>query len=175
MAKLRKMLGDIQSEECIALMRLMETQSKRTLSEWAVDFAESSYLPILEAEISDADPFVQAIAMCRNYWEGSTAAKDVKAAVRQVTQLARELEENPIGQAAARAVATACAAWQTPTSALGFLFYGAAAAAYHHAGLDEKIEIYQALAQEELQRALESLRQAAILDEPNPAKIEWNC
>ena len=35
MAKLRKMLGDIKSEECINLMRLIETQSHETLSKWA--------------------------------------------------------------------------------------------------------------------------------------------
>lgn len=32
MAKLRKMLGDIESQEYILLMRLIETQSKETLA-----------------------------------------------------------------------------------------------------------------------------------------------
>ena len=35
MPNLRKMLGNVQSEECRSLMRLMETQSKKTLADWA--------------------------------------------------------------------------------------------------------------------------------------------
>ena len=39
MPNLRKMLGNVQSEECRSLMRLMETQSKRTLGNWSVAYA----------------------------------------------------------------------------------------------------------------------------------------
>lgn len=50
MAKLRKMLGDVNSKECVDMMRLIETQSKATLSAWAIDFAKKEYLPIYEKE-----------------------------------------------------------------------------------------------------------------------------
>lgn len=101
MAKLRKMLGNIESQECILLMRLIETQSKETLA--------------------------------------------------------------------------ACAAVSTPTNALGFLFYGAAAIAYSKEGLTQSAEVYDAAASLELNRAYESLKDAAVPDEQHPAKIKWYC
>ena len=77
-------------------------------------------------------------------------------------------------QAAARATATACAVIQTPTNALGYLFYGAAAAAYSKAGTEDASR-WDDLARAELEQALEELRAVSVPDEPNPAKINWNC
>ena len=39
MAALRKMLGDMNSNAATALMRLIETQSKETLTRWAAAYA----------------------------------------------------------------------------------------------------------------------------------------
>lgn len=44
MAKLRRMLGDIQSEACIALMTLIETQSAKTLAAWSIRYVKAQYL-----------------------------------------------------------------------------------------------------------------------------------
>lgn len=107
MPKLRKMLGDAGAPECLALMRLMETQSAQTL--------------------------------------------------------------------AARAISTACATTQTPTNALGFLFCGAADIDYEQAGLTETAAVYDALATDELKCALYALQQDAVLNEPQPAKLNWYC
>ena len=74
-----------------------------------------------------------------------------------------------------RHMATACAAAQTPTNAFGFLLYGAAACAYHSAGLSEAAATYDRLAEEELQRALLSLQAVFVPDEPHPVSIRWNC
>jgi hypothetical protein len=90
-------------------------------------------------------------------------------------EVARKLTDNPTAQAAARAVATACAAIQTPTNALGFLFYGAAASAYSAVGLAQNPEIYDRMALDEFQKAFQSLQQVSLPDEPNPAKMKWNC
>ena len=78
-------------------------------------------------------------------------------------------------QAAARAIATACAAIRTPTSALGFVFYGAAAAAYRQAGMDASKEVYDALADAELEALLFALQETAVADEPCPVPLDWNC
>ncbi len=48
MAKLRKMLGSPDSPYIISLMRLIETQSKHTISCWAVSYAQQVMLPIYE-------------------------------------------------------------------------------------------------------------------------------
>ena len=78
-------------------------------------------------------------------------------------------------QAAARAVTTACAVLSTPSNALGFTFYGAAAAAYSIAGEDASSAEYDQLGAAELQKLADSLKAAMIPDEPDPVKINWNC
>ena len=64
---------------------------------------------------------------------------------------------------------------QTPTNTFGFLLYGAAAFAYHSAGVRSSQAVYDPLATEELARALASLRAASVPGEPNPATLRWNC
>lgn len=175
MAKLRKMLGDIKITECINLMNLIETQSHETLSKWAINYAEENYLSIFLEEIPQDDSLKSAIAACREYLRGERALKDIKPYLKTAAETARNIADNPIAQAAARAVSTACAVVQTPTNSLGFLFYGAAAYAYHKLGLSETSENYDKAAKEELQEALDELKKVSVQDEPNPAKINWNC
>ena len=49
MSKPRKMLCDLEAPYTQSLMRLIETQSKATLANWALDYAERHYLPIYAA------------------------------------------------------------------------------------------------------------------------------
>lgn len=175
MAKLRKMLGDVNSKECIALMRLIETQSKATLAQWAVGYVKKNYLGIYEAECPGDLRMSEAIAACEEYLAGSKKIGEVKPILKEAVQAARDLEDNPTAQAAARAISTACGTVQTPTNALGFIFYGAAVMAYNQAGLNEEKEVYDRLADAEFKKVLGTLEQAAVADEPNPVKVKWNC
>lgn len=111
---------------------------------------------------------------CRAHLSGAQTLQAVKPLIRAAQAAARE-ESDPVRQAAARAVATACASVQTPTSALGFLFYTAAAIAYSEIGLNADAQRYDALAEREFQAALQSLRKCAIPDEPHPARLNWGC
>lgn len=175
MPTLRKMLGKIDSPECIALMRLIETQSKTTLASWAVDYASLHHLPILEKYVpDDMLLFSQVADACRSHLNGQLSLAMLKPVLKTCRERASVMQQ-PIAQAAARALSTAFATAQTPTNALGYLFYGAAAVAYDEAGLTASIEIYDALATKELQRAYQALQTVAVPDEPNPAKINWNC
>lgn len=174
MAKLRKMLGDVNSPECMALMRLIETQSRHTLADWAVAYAREKYLPIYERAFTDDARLRETLDGCDVYLAGGMKLSDIKPLLRGARELAAGVKE-PVAQAAARAIATACATILTPTNSFGFLLYGAAAAAYDAAGPDKTAQEYDALAAGELNAALESLRKAAIPGEPNPVKINWNC
>lgn len=175
MAKLRKMLGDIKSEECINLMRLIETQSHETLSKWATDYAEKNYLGIFLEEFPEDDSLKSSIEACREFLKGEKKLKDIKPSLKAAVETARNVSDNPTAQAAARAVSTACAVVQTPTNSLGFLFYGAAAYAYHKLGLSDAAENYDKAAKEELQKAFDELKKVSVPNETNPAKINWNC
>ena len=172
--KLRKMLGDVNSPEVTKLMRLIETQSLKTLANWAIESARDNYLPIFEAESPGDGRPRAALNSCRAYLQGELPLNEARKSISDATAAARE-QALATAQAAARAIATACAVIRTPTSALGYLFYGAAAIAYSTAGTQRTPVEYDALAVQELQRAYAALDHVAVPDEPEPAKLVWNC
>ena len=169
MPRLHKMLGDARHPTVLSLMRLMETQSHETLVHWATACVRERYLPLSEDARLSA-----ALAAAEGWLEGELSLKAAQAPLREARQAAGA-EADPVRQAAARAIATACAAIRTPTSALGFVFYGAAAAAYRQAGLDASKEVYDALADAELEALLFALQETAVADEPCPVPLDWNC
>lgn len=174
-AKLRKMLGSVDDPAAVALMRLIETQSRATLAAWALEYVQARYQPILAACGGVDARLAAAMEAARQYVQGDAPLKALKPPCADARKAAQECAGGPAAQAAARAIATACAVAQTPTNALGFVFYGAAAFAYHTAGPDESQPQYDALAQQELGRVLASLQAAALPDEPEPVKVNWNC
>ena len=174
MAKLRKMLGDINSGTCKALMALIGTQNHATIIKWAVGFASERYLPLYAQLRPDETRLNAAVEGCRDYLSGGMKFAALKPVLSEARKLASG-EKGEVAQAAARAVSTACASAQTPTNAFGFLMYGAAAAAYARQGLDKPQAVYDAEAKAELQAAYESLQAASVENEPNPVKIDWNC
>ena len=175
MAKLRKMLGDVNSEECRVLMNLIETQNVKTLSSWALDVIKGQTLEIVEACYPGNLRLNNVIQACEEYNAGTRTPKDLKPLLKEASQVARESSESPAGQAAARAIAAACAVPQTPTNALGFLFYHAAAVVYHQHGQGISAEKADAMALEIFREAAAALRKRAVEDEPNPVKIQWHC
>ena len=98
-------------------------------------------------------------------------AEDIK---REIVAVIRELKD-PIVTAAARALLTACKTIQTPTGALGYVFYLAAAVAYQELGEMEKPETYDARAQALFVSLFHELEIIAIPDEKNPVRVNWNC
>ena len=91
MAQLRKMLGDISSEECVALMHLIETQSKSTLSKWAIEYARRNYLTVYQRHCADDHTMAGLLAVCRAYALGEGELKQVKNAIKMMRQRARSL------------------------------------------------------------------------------------
>ena len=174
MAHLRKMLGDVSAPECTALMALIATQSQRTLEKWAVDYAADGCLPIFEREYPEAALMRRAVEDCRAYMAGRMTLKELKPLLAGARNLAAETR-GAAAQAAARAVATACATVQRPTNAFGFLLYAAAAKAYAELGTARPQTQYDEFAARELRKALESLERAAVKGETSPVKIDWHC
>lgn len=101
--------------------------------------------------------------------------KEEKAAIQAARKALGELAQEPVAEAAARAIVTACGVYRTPTNALGFLFYGAAAVVYHQEGLSQTAEYYEERAQREWEEAIQSLKEVSVAAEPNPVKVDWNC
>jgi hypothetical protein len=176
MPKLRKMLGAVDSPYIVSLMRIIETQSKATIASWCMDYAEIYILPIFEKHCPGDDRPRSAISAARDWFEGKKKLPEVKHIIlNECHAAARELDNNPAAQAAARTCGQAAACFHTPTHSLGLAFYGAAAIAYDRLGINEKPEVYDQIAAEECEKMEKALRAVAVENEPNPAKIKWGC
>lgn len=175
MAKLRKMLGAADSPYILSLMRLIETQSKTTIGDWCVDYAEKYILNIYKKAFPEDDRLHLAVEAYRSYRKGELKLPELKKAVALTVQAAKEAEKNPAAQAAARTIGQAIGAVYTPTHSLGLAFYGAAAIAYDRVGLEEKPEVYDRIAAQECAKMEEALRACMVENEKNPAKIKWYC
>lgn len=174
--KLRKMLGAADSPWILSLMKVIETQSKATIAKWCMDYCEEHILPIFEKHCPNDKRPRMAIAASRDWFEGKKKLPEVKDIIlNQCHAAARELEHNPVAQAAARACGQAAACFHTPTHSLGLAFYGAAAIAYDRVGTNESMEVYDKIAAEECAKMESALKTVSVDNEPNKAKIKWYC
>lgn len=174
--KLRKMLGDVNAPSVVALRNLIDTQSKDTIRAWCLRYAEENMLPLFEKHCPGDDRPRNAVNAARAYLNGEVKFPVVKDIIlNQCHAAARELDDKPIAQAAARAVGQGAAVVHTLTHSLGLYFYAAAAIAYDRVGLDASDEAYAVIAEEVCQHYTKALRALAVADEPNPAKLKWNC
>ena len=176
MAGLRKMLGRADDDYIIALMRLIETQSKETIVTWCLNYAKMNILPIYNKHIPDDDRPLKAINAANDYLKGSVKFTEVKDIIlNQCHQAARELDDNPAAQAAARTIGQAASSIHTVTHALGLAFYGSAAIAYDRVGLNESQAVYAKIAREECEKMYASLKAVSVENEVNPVKVKWYC
>ena len=147
--KLRKTLGDVNSLSAVSLRNLIDTQSKDTIRKWCLGYAEEKVLPIFEKHCPGDNRPRNAINAAHEYLDGKvkfTIVKDI--ILNQCHQAARELDANPIAQAAARAVGQGSAVVHTLTHSIGLFFYAAAAVAYDRVGFDASEEVYAEIAEE---------------------------
>lgn len=170
MAKLRKTLGSPTEPAVVALMEGMEGKSKEALTTWAMAYVTEKYLPL----VAETPLFAELLEKTKDCMVSSLPLKDWKALLAEARK-ASAAEKEPVREAAARAIVTACGTWQTPTNALGFCFYGAAAMAYHQAGTAETKETYDMLATKELEQILASLKQVKTAPDEQATKLQWNC
>jgi hypothetical protein len=176
MKKIRKTLGDVNAKSTVELKELIDTQSKDTIIKWCLGYAEKKILPIFEKHCpSDKRPR-NAVKAAHDYIDGKVKFPVVKNIIlNECHAAARELEDNPAAQAAARAVGQGSAVVHTLTHSLGLFFYAAAAAAYDRAGLEAANDVYEKIAEEVCSDYTDALRSVAVKNEPNPAKLKWNC
>ena len=176
MPKHRKMLNDINAPYLQSLMRLIETQSKTTLANWCIDYAEQVIIPIYEKHNPDDNRPHHALTAAREWLCGNMKLPEVKKIIlNECHAAARELDTNPTAQAAARTCGQAAASIHAPTHSLGLALYGALAVAYDKLGVNTEWDTLLSTAAIECANMEAALRAVAIENEPNPAKINWNC
>ena len=175
MRKYRKMLNDTNAPYLQSLMRLIETQSKTTIAQWCIDYAQVNIFPIYEKTyLGDKRP-MNALNAANEWLDGKVKFPYVKNIIlNECHAAAREAGENPAAQAAARTCGQVAATIHSPTHSLGLAIYGALAIAYDKMGADADWNVLVNVAAEECVKMEATLRTMAVKNEPNPAKINWN-
>ena len=175
MAKTRKMLTDWQAPYIQSLMQLIETQSKPTLANWAVDYAERVLLPLWSQHYPHDPRPGDALDAARRWLSGAIKLPAAKKSILECHAAAREADPHPDAQAAARAIGQCASTIHSPRHCIGLPLYGALAVAYDALGTKARWEQLEQCAAVECGHMLEALQAVAVVDETNPAKIDWKC
>ncbi|MDD3307419.1 MAG: hypothetical protein PHO29_10040 [Acetobacterium sp.] len=175
MPKTRKMLSDWQAPYIQSLMRLIETQSKETLANWTIDSCEAVILPLWERDYPDDWRPQKALKAAREWLSGTIKLPQAKKEILACHGAARDAEGNPVAQAAARAIGQSASTIHSARHCIGLAFYGALAVAYNQLGTAASWNEIEACAAAECVRIEAALRNIAVENERNPAKINWNC
>ncbi len=170
MPKLRKTVGGWEAPYIIPLVKLIETLSKATLISWAAGYSERIMLPLWRKYYPEDTRPQSALEAAREWLTGAVKLPQAKTAILECHAAAREAEENPAAQAAARAIGHSASTIHSARHSAGLAFYGALAVAYDRLGTGAPWEQIEQCAAEECGRMEVALRIAAVNDEPNPVK-----
>ena len=169
------MLNDINADYIQSFMRLIETQSKETIAKWCISYTQTNLLPLWTNEFPKDSRPADTLTAAYDYLNGKIKLADAKKQITECRAAAREAEGSHIAQGAARTIDAAASAIHNPAGSISIAFYGALTIAYSKKGLDAPWEELEQVAIEECHKMMDSFAKIAILDEPNPAKIKWNC
>ena len=173
--KYRKTLNNCAVEPIAGLMRLIETQSKTTLVNWAVDYAGARILPIYAKHYPLDNRPRLALEYARKWLRKEVKLPEAKIYILGCHPAAREAEGNPAAQAAARAIGQASSSIHSAAHSLGLVLYGGLAAAYDQLGTDKPWAEYEEFALLECEKMLAALQAVAVENDPNPVKVKWFC
>jgi hypothetical protein len=174
MARLRKLLCYSDAPYVENLMALIETQSKPTIVNWCVDYAEAHYLPIWEKHAPGDNQPHAALEAARKWLRREVRCQAVRDVAWSAHGAARAARAPAQVEAAAAAIANAALTCHVATHSIRMAFYGAAAVAYDRAGTGEERKVYDAIAAEECARLETALRAIAPEHEPNPVRCKWS-
>jgi hypothetical protein len=175
MPKTRKMLSDWNAPYIQSLVKLIETQSKLTLALWAIDYSEKVILPLwLKYYPTDLRP-LNALKGAREWLSGTIKLPQAKLLILESHAAARESVNNPVAQAAARAIGQSASTIHSASHCIGLALYGALAVAYDTLGIKAPWEQLEQSASEECERMLDALCAVAVEQESFPVRINWKC
>lgn len=175
MPKARKMLNDWGAPYIQSLVKLIETQSKSTLANWAIDYSQQHILPLWSKHCPVDQRPQKALNAAREWLSGTIKLPQAKKAISECHGAAREADGKPVAQAAARTIGQSASTIHSARHCIGLALYGALAVAYDQLGTDSPWSQIEQFAAEECRRMEAALHAVAVDKEPNPAKIDWKC
>lgn len=175
MPKTRKMLSDWEAPYIQSLLKLIETQSKSTLVQWATDYAMRVLLPLWSKYYPEDVRPQNALLAAQVWLSGEIKLPQAKKAILACHAAAREADAAPVAQAAARAIGQSASTIHSARHCIGLALYGAIAVAYDAFGTNAPLEMLEQCAADECGRMLNALSAVAVKNESNPAKIIWKC
>ncbi len=174
-SKARKMLNDWEAPYIQALVRQIESQSKVTLANWALDYATLVLLPLWTKHCPQDQRPERALLAAREWLAGSIKLPAAKQDILACHTAARETGNNPVALAAARAIGQSASTIHSAKHCIGLALYGALAVAYDSLGTNASWADLEQQAALECARMLAALQAVSVADEPHPAKISWVC
>ena len=135
-SKLKKMLTDLEAPAIQALLQLIETQSKATLANWAINYSEQVLMPIWEKNFPGDNRPKKALAAGRQWLSGTIKLPEAKKQILECHGAARDAVSKPSAQAAARAIGQSASTIHSARHCIGLALYGALATAYDELGTD---------------------------------------
>ena len=175
MPKLRKMLSDLEAPYIQSLVKLIELQSKITLANWSLDYAEQIILPLWTKYYPEDLRPKNAINAAREWLLGNIKLPQAKKVILECHAAAREADNNPVAQAAARAIGQCASTIHSARHCMGLPLYGAIAVAYDTLGTNASWPQMEQCAAGECARMLDALNAVSVENETNPASINWKC
>jgi hypothetical protein len=128
------MLSDWDAPYIQSLVKQIETQSKTTLAQWAIDYAEHALLPLWSKHYPDDSRPWKALDAARDWLAGAIKLPQAKPVILECHAAARETEGNSVAQAAARAIGQCASTIHSARHCIGLALYGALAVAYDTLG-----------------------------------------
>ena len=157
MRRLRRMLGRADSPQLLALEEQIAVRSKPAIVSWCLDCCEQEILPIYRRHRDDLLA-AETIEAARSWMRGEIRLPEARRSILALHAAARQMEGDPAGQAAARAIAQSASSIHSVRHALGLFLYGAAAIAYERWGLELSAAQYERIAEAECGRMLARLK-----------------
>lgn len=159
MATYRKILSNLEAPYLLELRKLVQSQSKSTLIQWAVNYSDQVMIPLWQKYYPDDHRPMEALEVARLWVERIIKLPTAKTVILRCHQAAREVEGNPVAQGAARAIAHSASTIHSARHSIGLVLYGALALAYDQLGFDAPWQELEQSAAIECEKMLVALQQ----------------
>lgn len=164
----RKILTDYNVSYIADIVSIVQTQSKITLANWAIDYSEDVILRIWQKYYPCDSRPNEAITAARRWLTGEVILPYVKGKILDCHAAAREVAHNHVAFISARAIAQCASTIHSARHCMGLVMYGSLAIAYDKLGYDASKAKIDEYIKDECIRMKDALVRVSVDNEKNP-------